>query len=206
MTLTIVKLGGSLLGSLDLDAWLAVIQTWGGPAVIVPGGGIFADHVRAAQTRLGFDDETAHRLAALAMDQVAVLLAARRDRFVLTASPAEMTEAIARGRIAVWLPSAMVVAAPDVPASWDVTSDSLAAWLAGTLGAERLLLVKSRDVAPRATARDLAEAGIVDPVFPLYVQCSNVAVHVAGPSSLVHASGVLRCGAMPGVPVARWSS
>ena len=38
------------------------------------------------------------------------------------------------GKVPVWLPSAMAIAAPDIPACWDVTSDSLAAWLAGKLG------------------------------------------------------------------------
>jgi aspartokinase-like uncharacterized kinase len=201
--LTIVKIGGSLLGSPDLDVWLSAIRAWGGPAVIVPGGGSFADHVREEQTTLGFDDKTAHHMALLAMEQVAVLLASRCDGFVLAASPTEMMDAIARGKIAVWLPAAMVLAAADVPESWDVTSDSLAAWLAEALGATRLLVVKSRDVIGPVTAHRLAEAGIVDPLFPHYAQQSRAAVFVAGPASITHASDVLRSGGMAGTPVAR---
>lgn len=236
MTLTIVKLGGSLLGSVEIDAWLAEILAWGGPAVIVPGGGSFAEHVRQQQAALGFDDTTAHRLALLAMDQVAVLLASRwnglkrhlpakwtpvrvaqtrqnkdievvsdssgsETALVLAATPAEVTGAVARGRIAVWLPAAMVLADSDIPRSWDVTSDSLAAWLAGRLGAERLLLVKSRDVDAPVTAHDLAGAGIVDPLFPLYAQKCGATIFVAGPASLANASDVLQRGGMPGVAV-----
>lgn len=52
-----------------------------------------------------------------------------------------------------------------LPESWDTTSDSLAAWLAVLVGAERLVLWKSCPVSPAATLPELATAGIVDPVF-----------------------------------------
>jgi aspartokinase-like uncharacterized kinase len=54
--------------------------------------------------------------------------------------------------------------------SGDVSSDTLAAWLADALGARGLLLVKSCDL-PRdcADAAVLAAAGIVDPALPGFV-------------------------------------
>jgi aspartokinase-like uncharacterized kinase len=50
-----------------------------------------------------------------------------------------------------------------VPHSWDVTSDSIAAWVAGAIGAERLVLVKP----PGATARsgEAERPDIVDGYF-----------------------------------------
>ena len=42
----------------------------------------------------------------------------------------------------------------ELPASWAVTSDSIAAWVAGKVGAGRLVLVKQVD----ADARDRREA------------------------------------------------
>jgi aspartokinase-like uncharacterized kinase len=198
----IVKIGGSLLEAPALDAWLAAILSSNVPMVIVPGGGRFADVVREAQKTIGFDDAAAHRMALLAMDQVAVLHASRSAGFSLAASRAEITEVLSQGRIPVWLPSAMVLAATDVPASWDVTSDSLAAWLAGTLGVARLLLVKSCDVQEPVTLRGLADAGIVDPLFPSFACKSAAAVHIAGPAALARAGDMLRAGGMPGGRVA----
>ena len=65
----------------------------------------------------------------------------------------------------VWLPTRMVLEA-DIPASWEVTSDSLAAWLAAKLGARRLLLVKHVDAGAQAVrVQDLVARGIVDPAF-----------------------------------------
>ena len=45
----------------------------------------------------------------------------------------------------------MTTGAPDIPESWDVTSDSLAVWLARKLGVPRVLLVKSAAL-PAGTA------------------------------------------------------
>jgi 5-(aminomethyl)-3-furanmethanol phosphate kinase len=63
----------------------------------------------------------------------------------------------------------MVLGDPGIAASWDITSDSLAAWLAGKLRARRLVLVKSVAFAgDGVTAAHLARRGIVDRAFPDY--------------------------------------
>ena len=46
----VVKIGGSLLGSPELERWLEVVAKHGdGKIIIVPGGGLFANAVRDAQ-------------------------------------------------------------------------------------------------------------------------------------------------------------
>src|SRR5215831_4903933 len=65
----VVKLGGSVMRSPELSAWLDVIAASLRPVILVPGGGALADEVRAAQLELGFDHAAAHRMALLAMDQ-----------------------------------------------------------------------------------------------------------------------------------------
>ena len=47
--LVVVKLGGSVVRSPELSAWLDVIAASPRPIVVVPGGGALADEVRAAQ-------------------------------------------------------------------------------------------------------------------------------------------------------------
>jgi 5-(aminomethyl)-3-furanmethanol phosphate kinase len=47
------------------------------------------------------------------------------------------------GQATVLLPAALPL--DQLPASWEVTSDSIAAWVAGRVGAERLVLVKAVD-------------------------------------------------------------
>jgi aspartokinase-like uncharacterized kinase len=142
----------------------------GGPAVVVvPGGGPFADQVRALQRRQRFDDAAAHHMALLAMEQYGRMLVALEPRLRPAGGRAELARARRAGQAAVWMPTRMVLADPAIAASWDITSDSLAAWLAGQLRANRLVLVKSIALTNGATAADLARRGIVDPAFPAYL-------------------------------------
>ena len=82
---------------------------------------------------------------------------------------AEIHEALRNGRIALWMPYEMVVADPTIPESWDVTSDSLAAWLAKQMNASALLLVKSVKIdGPQPGIEDLMRRGWVDPAFATF--------------------------------------
>ena len=132
--------------------------------LIVPGGGPFADAVRDADRALRFGDEAAHWMAVLAMDQVAHILTERLDRATLVETQHEIDGVAGTGR-PVLAPYRLLRAADALPGAlphtWDVTSDSIAAWFAGQLGARCLVLVKT--VAPAAGGlRDL-----VDPYFGL---------------------------------------
>ena len=76
--LAVIKIGGSVIRSSKLNGWLDVIAAAARPVVVVPGGGALADEVRAAQAALGFGDRAAHRMALLAMDQLAWAVAGMR--------------------------------------------------------------------------------------------------------------------------------
>lgn len=165
--LRVVKLGGSLCDSPWLPGWLEALVRVGGRVVLVPGGGPFADAVRAAQTRCRFSDAVAHRLGLLAMEQYGLMLCGMEPELVPASNPQTITHAIACGRTPVWLPSAMCVGAPDIPEDWTVTSDSLSAWLAHHIGAEGLALVKHGQAETRE-AWALAAAGRVDTAFPSF--------------------------------------
>jgi 5-(aminomethyl)-3-furanmethanol phosphate kinase len=165
--LIVVKLGGSVVRSGDLPAWLEAIAAASRPIVIVPGGGALADEVRACQSQLGFGDMAAHRMALLAMDQLAWAVAGLRQGLAVGAAEAELRAVLERGQVAVWAPYALVAERTDIEASWRLTSDSLALWLARRLGAVRCYLVKS--IARKGdgmSARQLARDGVVDAAFP----------------------------------------
>ncbi|MDP3743936.1 MAG: uridylate kinase [Methylotenera sp.] len=157
----IVKLGGSLLGSPELPRWLdTLVKISDGKVLIVPGGGLFADAVREAQQRTKVSDVVAHELALLAMDQFGLLLAGINTRLVTANSELEIAERGWQHRCIVWLPSRMVLADDGVPRNWQVTSDSISAWLANKIGAEHLVLVKSKSLESYSKSTDGSQKGL----------------------------------------------
>jgi 5-(aminomethyl)-3-furanmethanol phosphate kinase len=184
MTPVVVKLGGSYALSPLLRRCLSAIAASTGPVVVVPGGGPFADAVRAAQPVMGFDDRAAHEMALLAMTQCAVALASVDASLVVAGDDAAIATALAASRVAVWSPWPMVRDAPDIATSWDVTSDSLAIWLAARLRARRLVIVKHRAVSPDDRPETLAQAGVVDRAFPRFREAFAGEVAFAGPDDL----------------------
>jgi hypothetical protein len=142
---TVVKLGGGVLGHpAQYDAALKMVETAAGeqPVLVVPGGGLFADAVREADQRFQPGDSAAHWMAVLAMDQHAHLIAARLNHGVVVTGAQEAAAAIDSGSIPVLAPYRWLREADPLPHSWEVTSDSIAAWVAGAVGAKRLLLIK----------------------------------------------------------------
>jgi dihydroneopterin aldolase len=197
--LTVVKLGGSQAFSNHLPDWLDALAHCAGRVVVAPGGGPFADAVRTAQPKMGFDDDAAHHMALLAMDQYGRALVSLNAAFALADSASAIGDIVAGGKVPVWSPTAMVLAAKDIPYSWQVTGDSLAAWLAGHIGAKRLLLVKHVELSSeRVAVADLVARGIVDPAFPRFFDASGVEASIIGPAGHAAVAAALRSGAMIG--------
>ena len=138
--LTVVKIGGGL-GDDALPGLCAALGELGKrhQLLVVPGGAGFADAVREADRRFGLHAETAHRMAILGMEQFGWLL----SDLIPGAERRADLELVGAGRTAVLLPAALALDA--LPPSWDVTSDSIAAWVAGRADAGRLVMVKRVD-------------------------------------------------------------
>ena len=193
----VVKLGGSHATGPYLKDWLAAIAAEAGSIAIVPGGGPFADAVRTAQASMGFDDPAAHAMALMAMAQFGCALRSLNPALTLAASRSAILRALKDGKVPVWSPEPMARAAA-LPETWDLTSDSLAAWLAGALGATRLLLVKHGHFETETVdAHDLAARGVVDPLFPRYLRESGARACLAGPTDSARLAEGLRGGIFP---------
>ena len=152
----VIKLGGSLLAHpAQLDAVLGIVRDAATDSrlLIVPGGGPFADAVRQVDRDLGLSDDAAHWMAVLAMDQYAHLIISRLTGSALVEDVGEIGFAIAAARVPVLAPSRWVRDADPLPHTWGITSDSIAAWIAGAVGAERLVVIKP----PGAQALDVVD-------------------------------------------------
>ena len=173
----VIKVGGSLLDWPELPGRLAAFldalrnQDRAQRFLLIAGGGAAADLVRSMDRAHGLGDERAHWLAIRAMDFTADMLATLLPGAVVVSRPEELCSIWNLGKSPVLAPRRMLAEidarGPDpLPASWDVTSDSIAARVAVLVQASRLILLKSQGV-PRATTCDEAvRLGLVDPMFP----------------------------------------
>jgi aspartokinase-like uncharacterized kinase len=137
----VVKVGGGLLRADGLEGLRracaeATATAARRPVLVVPGGGPFADAVRAVDAQVGLADEVAHALALRAMDQLGVLLAPLLPGAELLAG------LVAPRELALLLAARAFRDRPEVPESWAVTSDSLAVLAAAAIGAEEAVLLK----------------------------------------------------------------
>ena len=186
--LTVLKIGGGL----GDDALPALCNTLGElgarhPLLVVPGGAGFADAVREADRRFGLRAAASHRMAILGMEQFGWLL----SELIPGAERCTDLACVSAGRTTVLLPAAVPL--DPLPASWEVTSDSIAAWVADQAGAGRLVLVKEVDglyadwpprgePLPRLTVAELAarRTGGVDEYLPTMLEGAHFETWVIG--------------------------
>ena len=162
----VVKLGGSLLETGRIFDCLKYILKSNKQTVVVCGGGDFANQVRQAQKKWHFDDVAAHEMAILAMQQVAVMCQNLQSEFTVASSVSE----IKKHPFVIWSPNIAELNAADIPATWNITSDSLAAWLTIKLDAYELVLVKSCKIKPETSIIELTEQGIIDKEFYKFLE------------------------------------
>ena len=176
----VIKLGGSLIASGKLQQCLDKIERCyqDKAVVIVPGGGVFADQVRRAQQQWHFDDRTAHLMAILAMQQMALLLNGIKPHFLIAASIGELGKAVSQQGVTIWSPDIVELDKAGIPSSWDITSDSLSAWIAKTLGADELILIKSVNIGNDFDVLKLVQQQVVDASFHEFTQQTSFKINI----------------------------
>jgi aspartokinase-like uncharacterized kinase len=143
----VLKIGGSLSRGNGLEALCREISRLGSRfrLLVVPGGGEFADCVRRACQKYRLDDTAGHCMSLLAMDQFGYLLHQMIAGGTLLPDLNPLDNDLEAGRVAILLPSASVARANPLPHSWQVTSDTIAAWVAHQTNCRRLVLLKDVD-------------------------------------------------------------
>ena len=184
----VIKIGGSLLqrqGLLsDLHSWQSTLvdqmaNVW------ITGGGAAVDALRKQDQTLGLSNDAAHWASIKAMDDNTATLARRLSNWQITNEPKDVlqladkqTNNLGSPQLSTknwllqthrWIKSTnnRPGSHQQLPRSWDVTSDSIAAWVAIQLRASQLILLKSCLV-PTATIPKLARLGIVDPYLQTF--------------------------------------
>ncbi|HYC20882.1 MAG TPA: amino acid kinase [Candidatus Bathyarchaeia archaeon] len=160
-TPTVLKVGGSLIDvATDLIIYLIAAQV---DALVVPGGGPFAETVRHYSGRL--DETTAHWMAILATNQYG---------FYLASSGAELVEDLRTVEcgIRILLPFRVLYERDPLPHSWNATADSVAGWVAHQLNADLVIatdvdgIFSANEVISTILASDLTSETCVDALLP----------------------------------------
>jgi aspartokinase-like uncharacterized kinase len=144
----VIKVGGSLSEEperlIELCAELSGLAKEYG-VVVVPGGGRFADAVRDSDERFNLSSGISHRMAILGMDQFGLLLAQLTPNSCATPLLDDAKQLSETEAVPVFLPSRLMFKEDPLKNSWDVTSDSIAAYVASRLQAAKLILVTDVD-------------------------------------------------------------
>jgi aspartokinase-like uncharacterized kinase len=130
----VLKIGGSLFE--HAPDILRRITATSADVLIVPGGGLFADVVRKIYGEHGLSEDAAHWMAVLAMDEYAYYLS---DKTGIPLTPM----LVKKKGIRIILPYEILRRSDDLPHSWEVTSDTIAAWMALRTNSK---LIKATDV------------------------------------------------------------
>jgi len=144
----IIKVGGSL--SEDSASLTTLCQELGALAksyrmLVVPGGGKFADVVREFYHNFVLSDTVVHKMAILSMDQFGLFLSSITPNSQITYVLEEARSLSSAGILPIILPSRLMFQKDPLEHSWNVTSDSIAAYIAGLLLAKKLILVTDVD-------------------------------------------------------------
>lgn len=133
----VVKIGGSLFPNYAIDL---AKQLKGTDSLIVLGGGEFANLIRKYDSEISFSQETNHWTAIGCMDIIAKLVNDKVDSTKLAYSIDEAKKISDDGFTPIFIVSEFLRSEDPFECSWDVTSDSIAAYVSHLLNANLLIV------------------------------------------------------------------
>lgn len=145
----IVKIGGKILENKEnLESTIAqfkhicendIVQK----IIIIPGGGTYANFVRRIDEKISIGDELSHWMAIFAMNCNGIELSQKYNDIKYFDNLGELKKS--NERIVIFLPYDFINQRDELLHSWDVTSDSIALYIAHHLGLKDCFLIKDID-------------------------------------------------------------
>jgi aspartokinase-like uncharacterized kinase len=133
----VVKLGGSLFPE---DAVKFCRSLVGKKALVICGGGEFANKIREYDLEMEFSDSASHKTAILCMDILGMLVADKVDGAEAVYSLENAEKVLNEGKLPVLLPSKLFDYLDPLEHSWKVTSDSISVYIAWLLKTKILIV------------------------------------------------------------------
>ncbi|AFK63173.1 aspartate/glutamate/uridylate kinase [Advenella kashmirensis WT001] len=183
----VVKLDGALAHDDTLQDWVEELSTvGGGRVIIVPGRWHGADFVREMKARWSLDRLVTHNMLLLTGAQYGLLISSMAPQISPVLDARHVRQTLQRGGVALWMPLSLMRDIPDDLTDSTISSDSIAAWLATHLNAERLILVKTRPFFSNVNVAQHIRDGVLDEGFRKYAD------QLACPVTLLHKSELSR--------------
>jgi len=189
--MTVVKIGGSLIRYKNkiVNDLINFSKKNSKPIIIVPGGGPFVDFIR----KFKLNDDHAHWMAVLGMNQYGYLLAESTLLPVvesfneLKPIVLDKKDANNENKIVIFLPYNELRRYDDLPHSWNVTSDAIAAWVASKINQPELVIAtdvegiyKNGELVNCINAKELSSMGetCVDRFLPIFLKKKKMSCRV----------------------------
>ena len=181
------KLGGSLLNSGFMKIWIKFITDhFKGRAIIIPGGGLFANHIRAVQKDYNLENDIAHDMALYSMSQMGLLISSvDRTNLYFCNTRNEINRVIEDNKVPII--GSFDFLKPRIGSAnknWNITSDSIALIISEEFQLNTLLIVKSclcsfidsKIALNQTQVNKLVSLSILDSSFSLNFQNSKTKV------------------------------
>jgi 5-(aminomethyl)-3-furanmethanol phosphate kinase len=177
--------------------------------VVVPGGGKFADAVRELDSKYALPSSLSHKLAILAMEQYGVFLSHVFPDCCCCCDSLKAALKLAKeAKVPIFLPSKLLSQRDQFEPSWDVTSDSIAAYIAVKVNAAKAVFVTDVDgifmkdpkkhsdakLLQNVSARELASRGertSVDKFLPNFLMENSLDCYVVNGESAKRIDAIL---------------
>lgn len=133
----VVKLGGSLFPE---DAINLCKELVGQNAIVICGGGEFANKIREYDVDTNFSNTATHKTAILCMDILGMLVADKIDDVTAVYSLEDAKKVLDKGKLPLLLPSKLLEYLDPLEHSWKVTSDSISVYISWLLKTKILIV------------------------------------------------------------------
>ena len=188
MTDLVIKIGGSLIS--HIREITQIIRFSEKKTLIIPGGGIFTERVRDCNV----DGSVAHWMAIAGMEQYGWYISSFDIPVTDTPSHSSQTS--------IFLPYCYLKKTDPLPHSWEITSDTIAAYVAALLGTE-LVILKSVDgiLSDGTLMRHVTTpvpTDVVDPHFIAFVLSHAIQTTIINGREQERVSSLLRGLRVPG--------
>jgi aspartokinase-like uncharacterized kinase len=188
----VIKIGGSLAEAPErLKALCLKLSELAKKyaVIVVPGGGRFADVVRDFDQRFALSSGISHKMAILGMDQFGLLLSDIMPDSHLFHRLENAKELLEAKTLPIFLPSHLMFQENPLANSWEVTSDSIATYVAGRVHARKVILVTDVDGVFTKDPKKHGDATLIErmPVEKLLVMNHRTSVDNFLPKLLLEA-------------------